>query len=185
MESFEHVCKVALEAEGFVVTTNVKFFVTRKTSRADRHEEQTHGYEVDLLGARHDRLVLGEVKSYFGSYGVSRQDFRGLADESKTTHFSRYKLLNDDDLRAEVVRLACERYGYPSDYVEFRLFAGHFRNGHEEAVTAHLAQRGVRVVSLPAIADAVIGAASRKTYTDDPVIMTVKALSAAGRVTLE
>jgi hypothetical protein len=43
MESFEHVCKVALEAEGFVVTTNVKFPVRRQTRRADRDEFQTYG----------------------------------------------------------------------------------------------------------------------------------------------
>jgi hypothetical protein len=85
VESFEHLCKVALEAEGFVVTSNVKFFVRRLTSKKSREEYQTHGYEVDLVGARSDQLVLAEVKSFFGSRGVNRQSFRGLADESKFT----------------------------------------------------------------------------------------------------
>ncbi len=31
---------------------------------------QTHGYEVDLVGARSDRLVLATVQSYLGSRGV-------------------------------------------------------------------------------------------------------------------
>ncbi|MFL5826734.1 MAG: hypothetical protein ACJ76V_09445, partial [Thermoleophilaceae bacterium] len=33
-------------------------------------EMQTHGYEVDLVAARADRLVLATVKSFFGSRGV-------------------------------------------------------------------------------------------------------------------
>lgn len=70
MESFEHVCKVALEqedeAEHFVVSTNVKFFVRRKTKKAAYDEYQEHGYEIDLVAARQGRLVLAEVKSFFG-----------------------------------------------------------------------------------------------------------------------
>ena len=74
MESFEHLCKVALEAERFVVTGNVKFFVRRKTQKKAHAEYQEHGYEIDLVAARGDQLVLAEVKSYFGSRGVNRQD---------------------------------------------------------------------------------------------------------------
>ncbi|HLI55555.1 MAG TPA: hypothetical protein VKY26_00855, partial [Actinomycetota bacterium] len=121
MESFEQVCKVALEAEGFVVTGNVKFFVRRRTRRAAYEEFQEHGYEVDLVGARGDRLVLGEVKSYFGSRGVNRQGFRGIADVSRRTDFERYKLFNDPELRAEVMAKACKLYGYDSAQVEIRL----------------------------------------------------------------
>jgi hypothetical protein len=78
MESFEHLCKVALEAEHFVVTGNVKFFVRRKTRKKGHPEYQEHGYEIDLVGARGDQLILAEVKSYFGSRGVNRQGFREL-----------------------------------------------------------------------------------------------------------
>lgn len=59
MESFEHLCKVALEAEDFVVTSNVKFFVRRQTRKKAYPEYQTHGYEVDLVAARGDRLIRG------------------------------------------------------------------------------------------------------------------------------
>ncbi len=66
MESFEHLCKVALEAEGFAVTSNAKFPVRRRTRRVEYEEYQTHGYEIDLVGARGDGLVLAEVKSFLG-----------------------------------------------------------------------------------------------------------------------
>lgn len=45
----------------------------------------------------------------------------------------------------------------------------------------HLASQSVRVVALPEILDALIAYAERKTYVDDPVVMTVKALAADGR----
>jgi hypothetical protein len=52
MESFEHLCKVALEAEGYVVTGNVKFFVRRLTRKSTYEEHQTHGYEKRLKSVR-------------------------------------------------------------------------------------------------------------------------------------
>ena len=185
MESFEQLCKVALEAEQFVVTSNVKFFVRRRTRRAAYEEFQEHGYEVDLVGARGDRIVLAEVKSYFGSRGVNSQGFRGLADETRRTDFERYKLLNDPELLAEVTDQACALYGYERGQAEIRLYVGKFAGGHEQPIREHLeAFRNprVRVVALGEIVDAVVALAGRRTYTDDPVVTTVKALAAAGRL---
>ncbi len=185
MESFEHLCKVALESEGFVVTGNVKFFVRRQTRKAAYEEFQEHGYEVDLVAARARRLVLGEVKSYLGSTGVNRQGFVGLADETKRTHFDRYKLLNDGELRSAVVGRACDQYGYELAEVEMRLYVGKFAGGHEEDVRGHLSRLvnpSVRVVGLLEIVESLVVVAGRRTYTDDPVVMTMKALAAAGRL---
>ena len=188
MESFEHVCRVALEQENerqhFVVSTNVKFFVRRKTKKAAYDEYQEHGYEIDLVAARQGRLVLAEVKSFFGSHGVSRQSFRGLADESRRTSYDRFKVFNDPQLRSDVAAAACDLYGYKPGQVEWRMYVGNFANGHEGDVRAHLADLDppVRVVGLAEITDCLAGLAQRRTYTDDPVIMTVKALSAAGRL---
>lgn len=172
MESFQHVCKVALEAEGFVVTTNVKFAVMRQPKKASRVEFQTHGYEVDLVGARGDELVLASVKSFFGSHGVS---LTGL-DQSG------YKLFNDDKLRTEVVRVASERYGYPPGRVELRIYVGRFAPRSRDAVIAHFRQRDVVVWTPEQVAELVLRAAESKTYTDDPVITTVKLLNATGHI---
>ena len=74
MEAFESFVALALEAERLVVSEAIKFPVTRPVAKAARHEIQTHGYEVDLVGARADRLVLATVKSFFGSRGVASED---------------------------------------------------------------------------------------------------------------
>lgn len=184
MESFEQVCKVVLESEGYVVTGNVKFFVRRQTRKATYNEFQTHGYEIDLVGAKCERLILGEVKSYLGSQGVSRQSFRGLADESRSTSFERYKVFNDPNLRTAVAERACKRYCYQPDQVEWRLYVGKFAAGHEADVRGHLETLDppVVVVGLQEIADALVESATRPTYVDDPVIMTVKALKEADRL---
>lgn len=104
MESFEQVAKVFFEARGYVVTSNVKFPVRKQTRKAAYAEFQEHGYEIDLVGARAGSLVLASVKSYLGSTGVHPQGFKGLADETKTTHFNRFTLFNDADVRAQVMR---------------------------------------------------------------------------------
>jgi hypothetical protein len=185
MESFEHLCKVALESEGYVVTSNVKFPVRRLTKKQAREEFQEHGYEIDLVAARRTRLVLGEVKSFFGSQGVNRQSFEGLADTSRRTRFEGYKLLNQPDLRNAVVSRAAETYGYKPSQVEMRLYVGKFAGGHEADIRNHFAAFAnpkVSIIGLNQIVDSILLAADRKMYTNDPVVMTVKALRFAGRL---
>jgi hypothetical protein len=106
MEAFETFVALALETEGLVVSEAVKFDIARQTSSG----YQTHGYEVDLLGARRDRLVLASAKSFFGSKGVHADHVAGV---SKTASYNkRYALLNDPAIRDRVVEIAGERYGY-------------------------------------------------------------------------
>ncbi len=45
-----------------VVSEAIKFPVTRQTAKTSHGETQTHGFDVDLVGARRDRLVLATVK---------------------------------------------------------------------------------------------------------------------------
>jgi hypothetical protein len=185
MESFEQLCRVSLEAEGFAVSGNVKFFVRRKTKRRDRREYQTHGYEVDLVGARARRLVLAEVKSYLGSRGVSRQGFTGLADKGSRSRVSLFKLFNDRALRTKVVAEACKIYGYTPAQVQMRLYVGKFAGGHEHEVREHLERYKnppVQVVGLKEVVTSLVQLGKARTYIDDPVVMTVKALAAADRM---
>src|SRR5438309_11835224 len=104
-----------METEDLIVAGNLKFPVPRQTKKLLADEIQTHGYEVDLVGARHDKLVLASVKSFFGSRGVNEQGFIGLADESKDTHFGRYNLFNELDIQQGVVRAAATQFGYSED----------------------------------------------------------------------
>ena len=88
---------IALEEEGLVVSPAVKFRVQRPTRKAAYDEVQTHGYEVDLVGARADRLVLATVKSFFGSRGVVADHVMGTARGRRQRNL--YLLLNDPAIR--------------------------------------------------------------------------------------
>lgn len=92
MEAFEAFVSVALETEGLVVSSGVKFPVALPTRKAAYREVQTHGYEVDLIGARRDRLVLSTVKSAFGSRGVVAEHVTGETTNDGAR--KRYALLN-------------------------------------------------------------------------------------------
>jgi hypothetical protein len=188
MEAFEHFVAVALGAQGFVVSSGVKFPVRRRTKKKKHAEVQTHGYEVDLVAARADRLVLATVKSYFGSKGVKASHVRG---EGKSAGL--YRLLNDREIREQVLAGAAERYGYARPQIELRLYVGRFagKNGREEpAVRAwcesQLVGAGpIRVMSLPDVVNTVRSVAISNTYVNDPVVVTMKVLAAAGLVDLE
>jgi hypothetical protein len=94
VEGFEHVVAIAMEADDLVVSGPLKFLVEFKTKKKKYDEYQTHGYEVDLVGVRQDRLVLASVKSFFGSAGVKAHQVTGESDGSG------YRMLNDVALRS-------------------------------------------------------------------------------------
>jgi hypothetical protein len=106
VEAFETFVALALETEELVVSGAVKFDIAQQTTSG----LQTHGYEVDLIGARRDQLVLASVKSYFGSMGVHADQVQGIA--KKESDNKRYALLNNPTIRSQVVKLAAKRYGY-------------------------------------------------------------------------
>jgi hypothetical protein len=106
VESFEQFVAVAMEAEGLIVSEAVKFPVERQTRKATYTERQTHGYEVDLVGARADRLVLATVKSFFGSRGVVAEHVMGSGGDLRSRNG--YILLNDPQVRDGVVAAAAD-----------------------------------------------------------------------------
>jgi hypothetical protein len=185
MEAFEQVVKVFLEDKNYIVTTNVKFPIRRKTRKAIHEEYQTHGYEVDIVAARHNSLILGSVKSFFGSLGVNRQGFKGIADTDKQTHLQNYAMFNEREIREGILLEAEKRYGYPQRQIQFYLFAGKFKEGDEIVVTNHLGMieigaGPVRVVNLKSIVEGLLKSAQSKTYYNDSVLTTLKALKEAG-----
>ena len=181
MEAFEQFAAVHLESQRLVVTGPIKFPVARKVRKTGRDETQSHGYEVDLVGARSDKLVLASVKSFFGSQGVTSDAVSG-SDGGRG-----YMLLNDTYIRPRVVQAAADKYGYAVDQVELRLYVGKFGGGRlsakEEANTREWCDRQIagggpiRVFSIHDIIESVIISASSKTYRDNPVLVTLKALA--------
>jgi hypothetical protein len=186
VEAFETFVALALEEQGFVVSPAIKFPVRRRTRRRDREETQEHGYEVDLVGARADRLVLATVKSFFGSRGVVAENVTG-----EGTKQGEYRLLNDPVIREGVVGAAAQRYGYPAEQVQMRFYVGRFagrRAGdHEQRIRAWAqAQRvgagAIEVIGLEELVRAVRAAAERKQYRDNPALVAVKVLGEAGQL---
>lgn len=168
-----------------VVSEATKFRVRLQTRRKDHVEVQTHGYEVDLVGARADRLVLASVKSYLGSHGVVAEHVTGEAKDEKAR--KRYSLLNRPELRGPVIKAAAKRYGYRAGQVELRLYVGKFSGTgeHEEKVREWARRQRVGaspigVFGLVDVVGVVRQAASPRAYRDNPVLVTMKVLEAAG-----
>jgi hypothetical protein len=187
VEAFESIVAVALEADGFVVSPAVKFPVRLKTKKAMYEEWQTHGYEVDLVGARNDQLVLATVKSFFGSAGVNADHVMGTTNSERKR--KRYALLNDRLIRPKILRAASERYGYPKDQIQLRLyvgrFAGRIRKEHEGRIrkwakTRQVGMGPIEVFGVDEVVDKVLREASSKQYRDNPALATIKALREAG-----
>ncbi len=182
MEAFESFVALSMAKEGLVVSGATKFMVKRKTKKAVYDEYQNHGYEVDLVGARSEKLVLATVKSFFGSTGVKPKEVSGEAQSSGS---SGYKLLNDPELRAAVVKEACIRYGYREDQVEMRLYAGKFagKSGEKEirdwAAKQIVGSGPIGVYGTKEVVADVKELASSKTYVDDPALVAVKVLAYA------
>ena len=147
MEAFESFVAVALEVDDFVVSQAVKFPVRMQTRRAAYTEVQTHGYEVDLVAAKADQLVLATVKSFFGSRGVAAEHVTGettTGEPVSERKRKRYALLNDRVIRRKVVAAAARRYGYTRGQVELRLYVGRFagrQTGEHEARIRQWASR--------------------------------------------
>jgi hypothetical protein len=192
VEAFESFVAVALESEGFVVSEAVKFPVAQVTRKAAYEEVQTHGFEVDLVAARADRLVLATVKSFFGSQGVHADHVTGAT--ASLVARKRYRLLNDVAVRDEVVAGAAKRYGCRPAQVGLRLYVGRFAaptKGTHEARIRHwcasqVAGGGpIQVFSVKDVIASVQQAAASTQYRDNPVLVTMKVLEAAGLLTLK
>jgi hypothetical protein len=185
MEAFEQFVAVALGAEGYVVAPSTKFPVARQTKKQAYVEVQEHGYEVDLVGARVDRLVLASVKSFFGSAGVKADDVAGTGSGAG-------KLLNDREIREGVLAGAASRFGYSLKQIQLRLYVGQFagRDGsHERRIrewaASHVVGAGpIELVTLRQVIERVRTVAVDTTYVDNPVVVAMKVLAAANLLDL-
>ncbi|WP_435122567.1 hypothetical protein [Micromonospora tulbaghiae] len=190
MEAFESFVAIALEDEGFVVSEAVKFPVKQPTAKSAYVEVQTHGFEVDLVAARGDGLVLATVKSAFGSRGVVAEHVTGETDKPAK---KLYALLNNETVRKAVLLGAAQRFGYQVDQIEFRLYVGRFAapttGTHEAKIRQWCAAQKagcgpIRVFNVAEVVARVIRSAQKKQYRNNPVLVTMKALEAAGLLKL-
>lgn len=184
MEAFEQFVALALESEGLVVSSALKFPVKRRTRKQAYEEWQTHGFEVDLVAARADKLVLATVKSFFGSRGVVASHVRGESADHRMNAL--YALLNDPQIRDTVVTGAADRFGFAVANIELRLYVGKFAGaGAEDEVREWCAAQyvgagSIEVVNAHEVVTIVRDVARSKQYRDNAVLATLKVLDAAG-----
>ncbi|MGE0170451.1 hypothetical protein [Nocardioides sp.] len=187
MEAFESFVALAMETEGLVVSEAVKFPVTRQTKKTSHAEIQTHWYEVDLVGARRDRLVMATVKSYLGSQGVRSDEVQGIR-VGRTDGNRRYAMLNDPEIRDGILAGAAARYDYEPSQIEYRLYVGKFaaaKQGTHETVIRdwcagqHVGAGPISVHDLAEVAMAARRLAGTKTYRDNPALVAIKVLEEA------
>jgi hypothetical protein len=187
MEAFEQFVAVYLEQQDYVVSSAVKFPVRRQTHREGRIEFQTHGYEVDLIAARADHLILASVKSFLGSRGVVADHVIGNSNNLAAN--KRYVVLNDKVIRRSIVRQAANRYGYTRSQVQLGLYVGRFsgpsKGEHEKRVRAwgkrqRIGAGAIEVFSLSDMVETVVHSATdANQYRDNAVLVTMRLLNAA------
>jgi hypothetical protein len=185
VEAFESFVAPTMEADTetgrLVVSEAIKFPVTRKTAKTAHVEIHTHGFEVDLVGARQEKLVLATVKSFLGSRGVVAEHVMG---KSETKRFnSLCAVINDPVVRDAVIDGASKRYGYRIDQIELRLYVGRFAGdksgGHEllireSTATQFVGAGPIRVFGLKDIIATARQVAASKTYRDNPAPVAMK-----------
>jgi hypothetical protein len=181
VEAFEQFVALAMESEGFLVSGPHKFMVKKQTKKKTSVEFQTHGYEVDLIGIRKDRLVLATVKSFFGSAGVKPAEVMGRGKAGS----SGYKMINNLELRDEMIRQAAVTYGFSERDVEMRLYGGKFMSKKGELELRKWAaeqQVGAGAIGIYNASEVVAAVRTLQstTYRDNPILVTLKVLDAAG-----
>lgn len=134
--------------------------------------------------------MLATVKSFFGSGGVRSEEVMGKAKTEKGNKL--YALLNNKQIRNAVIKEATAKYGYPKDQVELRLYVGKFaapvKGHHRQAIEKWAAEQHagggpVKIVGVDQVVDRVRAVSAKKQYRDNPVIVAIKVLDAAGELT--
>ncbi len=95
-------------------------------------------------------------------------------------------------MRDQVLPGACQRYGYGPSQVELRLYVGRFAaptKGEDEravrdwAATMIVGGGPIRIVGVDEVVSVVRRVAATKQYRDDPALVALKVLEAAGHLT--
>jgi hypothetical protein len=186
VEAFESFVALTMEAEGLVVSEAVKFRV--KVAVPSREGFQTHGFEVDLVGANSRKLVLASVKSFLGSRGVAAEYVSGTSTNQAANR--RYAMFNNAAVRQGVIDGACELYGYKPKQLELRLYAGKFADKHgrhRQQIADYLSGLDIgggklRLFGLDDVVPRAIELAGSKQYRDNAALVAIKVLDAAGRL---
>lgn len=184
-EATEHLVRLYLETKGYVVTTNKVIKLPQRISTKTGPQQQLTPFEVDIVAihpGKGDR-ILGDVKSYFGSYGLRVQHFKDLGSTRPRLQ-KRMRLMNDEGFARQLLGRLDSEYG---GRFRVELYVGKVKKGDEMEVLKYLskrtvADRTVRLVRFDEIMRTLIEHIRKQggTYFNDQVIQTIKVLDTLG-----
>ena len=183
MEATESLVAALLQARGYIVSTGYKLWPgTRKTFGG-----QSISIDIDVhaVDTARQRVIVGEVKSYWSSQGISPES---IVEEwtAEGRHHTRLKLINNKDgVQTVVWDMLKEQVGARYKFHSV-LFAGKIQNRDE--VKSRLEQKQIfdnkarLVVIGDMIGEFLISYRERKrrSYIDDPAIATIVAMEHSG-----
>ena len=143
MDAFEQVVCEILWMNGYWVRSSVKVDLTKEEKRLIRRPSSPR-WELDIVayqGAT-NTLTVVECKSYIDSVGVRASAFDG----SDPSHAARYKLFNEQDLRAIVFdRLAAQlsetKTCRPNPTIRLALACGKIKNKSDRESLHELSEK--------------------------------------------
>jgi hypothetical protein len=136
--------------------------------------------------------VLATVKSFFGSRGVVADHVTGETSNERGRKL--YLLLNNPVIRDQVIAEAARQYRYNTNQVQLRLYVGRFaapvKRRHEDRIRRWASEQRagcgpIEVFGVDEVVGKVLEAADHKQYRDNPVLVTLKVLKAAGLLSAE
>ena len=181
-EATEELVASLLRQQGYVVATDVKI-----SSQGQRtYGGQKKDIPVDVVAIKPDtrEIIIGEVKSWWGSTGLTPKHIVGHWPENPSKFVNSFKILNNKDgLRSKFEKLVMDQYG---DYeFKFILYAG--RATGEEEIQEKLSQislfgKPVELVMIRELLQNFIDTMqdannSVSTYNNEIAIVTLQALN--------
>ena len=175
MNAFESIVGRCLEEEGYWVRHSVKVGISKQEKRAiGSFSMPTPEIDIVALSVKKNELLLLEVKSLLGSYGVHFEAISG----KDTKDAERYKLFTNSRFRQIVTRQLKKEYldqgliGQDTT-IRYGLAAGHIHSGDELKIMDYFSKKGWILFTPAQIKEKVRGL-SEKGWEDDLVTMTSK-----------
>lgn len=175
MNAFESIIGRCLEEEGYWVRHSVKVGISKQEKRAiGSFSMPTPEIDIVALSVKRNELLLLEVKSLLGSYGVHFEAISG----KDTKDAERYKLFTNSRFRQIVTRQLKKEYldqGLikQDTTIRYGLAAGHISSGEELKIMDYFSRKGWILFTPAQIKEKVRGL-SEKGWEDDLVTMTSK-----------
>lgn len=140
-EATEYLIKLYLERNGYLVSTNKTYYYPKKTIlKNGKTITQETPIQLDIVAINPitDDRIIGEVKSWFGSTGVTKNHFKDLAGNKWNLKEDRFKLINSDAVQKSAFEGVEKEFGHGKNGFKLALYIGHYGRPHEDEVKQYL-----------------------------------------------